>query len=366
MTDLELSSLHALRSLPHVGSKTLRLLVGHFGSAHVAWEHAGSFDEVNGLTPQAKKSLQHKDASRRERLWQELLEGHISILHEDDPLYPKLLHEIPDHPTLLYVRGDFDWRSLSGKPTIALVGSRKFTPYGEQVAERLSYNLAQAGFVVVSGLAFGIDKRAHSGTLEANGETLAVLGGGIIDQDIAPRSHLSLAKNILSHGALISEYPPHSDVYPANFVLRNRIVAGLSQGVVVIEAAEKSGSLITANLALDYNREVFAVPGSIFSPVSTGTHALIKRGAKLVTHARDIIEELAPLLDTPQVSTEKSLPTLTEKEQLVYQALDHEAKDTRTILQITKLPITELQATLTLLELKGLTKNIPGLGYRIS
>lgn len=364
MTDLELASLHALRSLPQVGNKTLRLLVEYFGSGQAAWEHTGSFDDLGGLAPKAKESLNNKDTAKREVFWTELQNATITILHEDNPLYPRLLHEIPDRPVLLYVRGNFDWTTLNQKPTIALVGSRKFTAYGEQVAERLSYDLSQAGFVVVSGLAFGIDKRAHAGTLESGGETLAVLGGGLMDQDISPRSHLSLAKNILTQGALISEYPPHAEVYAANFPLRNRIIAGLSQGVVVIEAAEKSGSLITANLALDYNREVFAVPGSIFSPVSTGTHALIKRGAKLVTHAKDVIEELTPQLSLFDTPPEALPPTLTEKEILIYQVLDHEAKDTHILLQATRLSITELQATLTLLELKGLIKNIPGLGYR--
>ncbi len=365
MTELELSSLHALRSLPHVGDKTLRLLVEHFGNGTTAWEHTGSFD-VPGISKAALDDLLTKRPSmNREALWAALKKEAVTILHADDPLYPTLLHQIPDHPLLLYVRGDFDWATLNHKPTLAIVGSRKFTQYGEQVALRLSYDLAQAGFVVISGLAFGIDKKAHEGTLEAHGETLAVLGGGITDSDISPRSNLTLAQKILHTGALISEYPPHTEIYAGNFPMRNRIIAGLSQGVLVIEAAEKSGSLITALLALDYNREVFAIPGSIFSPVSTGTHALIKRGAKLVTHVSDIIEELAPHLKEASLTPEKSETplNLNTEETAVLGALSHEPIDMHSLMQKTALSVSELQATLTLLELKGLAKNIGSMQY---
>ena len=364
MDEKELSSLHALRSLPHVGDKTLRILVAHFGSGQAAWEATGGF-VITGITKTVVEALLTKQFGARELLWLELQKEEITVLHADDHLYPALLRQIPDHPLLLYVRGQFDWSTFNHRPTLAIVGSRKFTSYGEQVAERLSYDLSRAGFVIISGLAFGIDKKAHTGTLEAGGTTLAVLGGGITDGDIAPRSHLTLAEKILQTGALISEYPPHTEIHPGNFPMRNRIIAGLSQGVLVIEAAEKSGSLITATLALDYNREVFAIPGSIFSPVSTGTHALIKRGAKLVTHAHDILEELSPHLQPPSLANNQdiSLPDLNETETLVLKALSHEPIDMHALIQKTNLPITELQSTLTLLELKDLAKNTGSMHY---
>jgi len=365
MLSSELASLHALRSLPHIGDKTLRLLVDFFGSGQTAWEYTESLT-LPGLTRAATHSLATRDIHLRETLWSELEKESITVLHADDPLYPKLLREIPDHPLLLYVRGDFDWSLLNQRPTLAIVGSRKFTAYGEQVAERLSYDLAQAGFIIISGLAFGIDKKAHTGTLEAHGTTLAILGGGITDSDIAPRSHLTLAKKILETGALISEYPPHTEIHPGNFPARNRIIAGLAQGVLVIEAAEKSGSLITASLALDYNREVFAIPGSIFSPVSTGTHLLLKRGAKLVTHAHDILEELAPQLPLQVTSIEEEAVShvdLSQNEITTLKALTHEVIDMHVLIQKTSLPINELQAALTLLELKGLAKNIGSMQY---
>ncbi len=362
--DIELASLHALRSLHHIGDKTLRLLVAHFGSGQTAWEHTGSFADIPDLSQKAVLSLTKRDLSQRETLFRELTDSTIQILHEDDPLYPKLLREIPDHPLILYVRGNFDWSSLEHKPLVAIVGSRKFTPYGEQVALRLSHDLAEAGVIVVSGLAFGIDKKAHEGSLDASGETFAVLGGGLIDKDIAPRSHVTLAEKIMKSGALISEYPPHTEIMPGNFPARNRIIAGLIQGIIVIEAAEKSGSLITATLALEYNRDVFAVPGSIFSPVSQGTHALIKRGAKLVTHVQDILEELRLVTDTVTDNSTRPLLELNETEQLIFTKLSHDHQEIRSLLQATTLPIGELQATLTLLEIKGLVHHTPGLGYR--
>lgn len=264
------------------------------------------------------------------------------------------------------MRGNFDWGSLGTTPTIAIVGSRKFTSYGEQVALRLAYDLTQAGFIVISGLAFGIDRKAHEGALDAQGTTLAVLGGGINDKSISPRSNFTLAKQILSKGALISEHPPQTDILPAFFALRNRIIAGMCQGTLVIEAAEGSGSLITAHLALDYNRDVFAVPGSIFSPTSTGTHDLLKKGAKLVTHARDIIEELTPessILETPSTKRETEKIDLPPKEEQVYKILTHEPTHLNIIARHTGLSISDIQATLTLLEIKGLVKNIGAMQY---
>jgi DNA processing protein len=365
MNELELSSLHALRSLPYIGDKTLRLLVTHFGSGQAAWEHTGSFD-INGINKTAQASLINKNTLlNRELLWRALLDDSISILHADDELYPELLREIPDHPLLLYVRGNFDWSAFGKQPTIAIVGSRKFTAYGEQVALRLSYDLAQAGFIVISGLAFGIDKKAHTGTLEASGITLAVLGGSVIDDDIAPRSNLTVAKKIMESGALISEYPPHTPIHAGNFPMRNRIIAGLSLGVLVIEATEKSGSLITAHLALDYNREVFAVPGSIFSPVSSGTNALLKRGAKVVTHVNDILEEFNLIQNQEEESNSFSNKKidLPPNEQKVYTVLSHEPEHLNVLARHTGLSVSEIQSVLTLLEIKGLAKNIGAMQY---
>lgn len=363
MHSQELFFLNALRSLPAVGDKTLRALVGHFGSAQAAWE-SPAHSSIPGIGKAAAEALSKKESFvHPEKSWEHLGKEAIRILHEDDPLYPALLREIPDRPLILYVRGSYDW-SLE-KPSIAIVGSRKFTPYGEQAATRLSYDLAKAGCVIVSGLAFGIDKAAHLGALEADGETLAVLASGIDDAGISPRSHASLGKRVAENGALVSEFPPGTVPLPAFFLMRNRIVAGLTQGTIVIEAAESSGSLVTASLALDYNREVFAVPGSIFSPASAGTHSLLRRGAKLVTSARDVLEELSLALpEETRGLPEVAVAGLSPQEEALLRALSHEPLHINQLLRITALTAAEIQAALSLLELRGLAKNIGSMQYR--
>ena len=359
--------LHALRSLPLFGDKSLRKVITAFGSAKDAWL-AKEYPSSLALTPKPRESFVHRHTHvpSPEATFEKLCADGTRLLTIHDALYPRLLKEIPDHPYFLYIRGHFDWESLNHRPAIAIVGSRKFTAYGEQVALRLAYDLTQAGCIVVSGLAFGIDKKAHTGALDAKGATLAVLGGGIDDPSIAPRSNYHLAQNILPEGALVSEHPPGTTILPAYFALRNRIIAGICHGTLVIEAAEGSGSLITATLALDYNREVFAIPGSIFSPTSSGTHMLLKHGAKLVTHARDILEEIAP----EKVSVTKNAPQkkrdlsgLSPQVQKIYQALSHEPVHINTLAKSTGISIGEAQSALTLLELQGFARNIGAMQY---
>lgn len=205
-----------------------------------------------------------------------------------DPLYPKLLKEISDPPPRLYYRGTLRPELFH----IAFVGSRKMTEYGKRSVEKIMTELKDGPFAIVSGLAFGIDSQAHSCALKNNLYTIAVLGSPIDSRYIYPRQHRTLAHHILQNGgAIISEYQTGSPVLPRNFSLRNRIISGISKGTVVIEAQIKSGALITSNYALNQNRDVFAVPGSIFSDYSEGTNSLIKRGAKLVMSAMDILNE---------------------------------------------------------------------------
>ncbi len=203
--------------------------------------------------------------------------------------FPKLLAQIADPPKQLYCRGNLD---LLNSECIAVVGTRKLTDYGKDAAEHIVRDLANSGFVIVSGLALGIDAIAHQTTLDCGGRTIAVLGGGVSDGSIGPRTNLNLARNIVkNNGLLISEYSDKEKIYASNFAVRDRIISGLSKGVLVIEAAEDSGALITAKCALDQNRDVFAVPGNIFSSRSYGPNWLISKGAKLVSSARDIIDE---------------------------------------------------------------------------
>jgi len=203
--------------------------------------------------------------------------------------YPKLLAHIPDPPKQLYCRGNLE---LLNSECIGVVGTRKLTPYGKESAQYITRGLTTAGFTIVSGLAMGIDAIAHQTTLDIGGKTIAVLGGGVSDAKIGPKINLFLARKILeNNGLLISEYSDKEEIYAVNFAIRDRIISGLSKGVVIVEADRDSGSLITAKCALDQNRDVFAVPGNIFSQKSTGSNELIKSGAKLVTSASDITDE---------------------------------------------------------------------------
>lgn len=358
----EALAFHLLNRLPGVGAKTLRLLVGHFGSAQAAWEAPENAWLTIGQPRLGASAAGRKDLDPVAEE-SSLAAKDISVIPFSDPLFPALLTEIPDAPALLYVRGSF--REWNKHPLIAVVGSRKFTAYGKQVANELARSLSQLGYGVVSGLAFGIDAIAHEAALEVHGTTLAVLGSGIDDTAISPQTHLTLAKEILERGALLSELAPGTPASVGTFPARNRIMAGMCQGTVVVEAAEESGSLITARLALDYNRAVFAVPGSIFSPASAGTHALLKAGARLVTGVQDILDELGPgtrslTSDTPSGAVPIDLDP---DEHAIYAALSHESLHIDKLTLLVRLETTRVNMALTRLELRGLAKNIGNMHY---
>src|SRR3989344_5743255 len=217
----------------------------------------------------------------------------IKQITTNEEIYPKLLSQIHDPPKKLYFRGNI---SLLNSSCFAVVGTRKLTSYGNETAQQIVRDLANNGFTVVSGLALGIDAVVHQTTLDCGGRTIAVLGGGVGDRSIGPRTNLPLAQNILKNdGLLISEYSDKEEIFSSNFAVRDRIISGLSLGVLVIDADEKSGALITAQCALDQNRDVFAIPGNIFSPKSSGTNKLIQNGAKLVSSVTDIIQDYSML-----------------------------------------------------------------------
>ena len=353
---------HLLNCLPGCGAKTLRFLIGYFGSAVAAWEASdeawATFGQPRFETmAYERKTLIPENEARR------LVENDIEVIPFTDARFPALLTEIPDAPAILYVRGHFrDWNR---HPLLAIVGSRKFTAYGKQVANELARALSQAGYVIISGLAFGIDGIAHEATLEAGGTTLAVLGSGIDDRSISPQTHLRLATDIQKRGALLSELTPGTNASVGTFPARNRIMAGMCQGIIVVEAAEESGSLITARLALDYNRAVFAVPGSIFSPASSGTHALLKDGARLVTGVRDILEELSggSILQPTTNDSDVDLNTLDPDERLIYGTLGHEGLHIDKLTALVRLETMRVNMTLTRLELRGLARNIGNMHY---
>jgi DNA processing protein len=277
----------------------------------------------------------------------------IKIIKPDNPLFPESLKRIPNPPRVLYLWGSLD---LKDKPVLAVVGTRRCSDYGKRAVIDIVSQLTEAGFFIVSGLAKGIDSLAHKTAIEKKGKTIAVLGSGIDRESIYPRENLRLAEKIIeTGGAVISEFPAKTPAFKSNFPKRNRIISGLSWGVLVIEAKEKSGALITASYAFSQKRKVFAVPGSIYSPNSKGCHLLIKRGAKLVEKANDILSEFnLPLLSKKLIKGE------TKEETLILKALDKEPLHIDKIIEITKLSTAKVISTLANLEIKGKVKNLGG------
>lgn len=353
--------LHALNTIPGVTPQGLRALLEHFDTPEAIWKASPAAIRASGIKEKTTESIiTSRPRIDIEKTWSKLGSHDISVVIETDPQYPSLLKEIPTPPPILYKRGAFD---LGSKPFVTIVGSRHSTPYGEQVARSFAGQLVTAGICVASGLAFGIDSAAHQGVLEAHGDTVAVLGNGLDDTSVSPKAQLSLATSIVrSGGALLSEYPPGTSATPYTFPARNRILAGMSLGTVVIEAAEKSGSLITARYALEFNREVFAVPGSIFSEASQGPHALIRSGAKIATNISDILEELRPQL-TP--AKNETLPSviLSPEEKILFDAITREPAHIDKILKTTTLDTSTAHSALVFLEMKGVVKNIGGMHY---
>lgn len=276
-----------------------------------------------------------------------------------DKNYPELLKKIPDPPKVLYFRGELK----KDEPCFGVVGTRRYSPYGKQATLDIVGDLAQAGVVIVSGLAPGIDTFAHIACLEKGGKTIAILGTGLDKKSIYPQSNLKLAEEIVkSGGCLLSELEPRIHGSKITFPKRNRIISGISQGVLVVEAKQKSGSLITANYAFGQNRKVFAVPGPIYSSNSKGSNWLIKRGAKLVDSADDILQELNLNAAT---RSQKYNENLTPEEKLVIQVLSEESLYVDKIIEKTKLNANIAVSTLSLLEIKGKIRNLGGNVYAL-
>lgn len=359
----DLAYLHAFRLIQGVGSKTLRRLAGAFASLEEAWsarvEHlrsAGIGEKLAAQIDAARPGIAPAES------WKALLDLGIEAIPFADPRYPTLLREIPDPPFLIYKRGSLDWNALS---LVTVVGTRRPTHYGRQATEKLVAGLCRADVGIVSGLALGVDGLAHRAALEYGGRTVAVLGNSLDDASIAPRSHLRLAQEILQKsGALLSEYPPVTPAGPGTFPARNRLMAGMALGTLVTEAAEGSGSLITATHALEYNREVFAVPGSVFSDFSGGPHALIRGGAKLVARTEDILDELRLRNIDTAVETPSAMPTdLAPEEMKLLGLLSHEPLHVDRIVALATLETSIAIASLSMLEMKGLVRNAGDMHY---
>lgn len=281
-----------LAAIPGLGPTLRRRLIGQFGSAsRVLQESAASLESIHGigrhLASAISTSSMHDEASR---ILDDCQEHGIDIVLNTDPVFPELLSQIPDPPDMLFVRGTLEpCDSLA----IAVVGARHATKTGQRIAHAFAEGLAHAGLTIVSGLARGIDAAAHRGAIRAGGRTIAVLGSGL--RNIYPREHHQLVEDVISHGAAVSELPPATPPQAAAFPRRNRIVSGLSLGTVVIQASQRSGALITARLAGEQGRDVFALPGPIECRMSAGCHSLIRDGVTLVTCIDEILDELGPL-----------------------------------------------------------------------
>lgn len=328
-----------------------------------------SVNDIRNAPTQTYKALGWNDELQSEfRSWLEktneekmetiLAQEHIETITQDDPRYPKLLLDVYDPPYCLFVRGTLQ----QDTNMIAVVGTRKYSPYGKQVTEMIVSELAKQGLTIVSGLALGIDGIAHETTLRAGGNTIAVLGGGVNTQHIAPREHINMAERIISTGgAILSEYPPGAIPNKYTFPRRNRIIAGMTRGVLVTEAGEDSGSLITAKYALDNNRDVFAIPHPITTEHGRGPNELIKAGAFCVTSAEDIFTRLSIV----KRNTESPItpPSLLPNEEVLYKLLSREPVLIDMLIKSSALPQTTVMSTLTLMEMKGVIKNVGGMRY---
>lgn len=355
--------LNALNKINGIGCQKMKMLLGFFDSAEEAWQADSSQLEKSGIGNNiAQKIIEERKNINPDEEWEKLEKENIKMVTLTDENYPALLKEISSLPYIIYVKSAEDNYNFNESPMIAIVGSRKFTQYGKQTAENFARELARAGITVVSGMALGIDSFAHRGALDGGGKTIAVLGSSLEDKNIGPRSNYELSRNIIENGVLLSDFSLGISSVPGNFPARNRLMAGMTLGTIVIEAASESGSLITANLALEFNREVFAVPGSIFSPQSEGTNTLIKSGAKMATSVKDILEELNIERRSAQDQVKKIIPA-TPGEEKILKNLSQDPVHIDTIAKLTKLEASVVSGTLAVMEMKGFVRNIGGQNY---
>jgi len=360
--DDELGAWLRLLLVSGIGREGARRLLASFGSPQaVVQASEQALAAVAGLKLAAEILTEPSDLGSSMAAVRRWLDGgeQRQVLTLGDPAYPRILLESPDPPLLLYVQGDP--AHLAG-PAIAVVGSRKPTPQGLDNARQFAQAFGEAGYAVVSGLALGVDGAAHEGALDAGAPTVAVVGTGL--DRVYPRRHLELARRIAKQGALVSEFLPGTPPLAENFPQRNRIIAGLSQGTVVVEAALQSGSLITARLANEAGREVFAVPGSIHAEQSRGCHALIRDGARLVESAAEVLDELRQpalhLVSTRAPAQAPILGTEGDRPDPLLDALGHDPVTLDSLQARTGWPTAELLARLLELELDGRVARLPG------
>lgn len=362
-SQLSLACQLALQRIPGVGPATFNKLLQQ---VHQPADIFQAPRLLKGVDPKIVSALQTPDWEQVERDLEWLSADNRHVIDQQHHLYPELLQQIPDPPALLYVQGDIN---LLNNWQLAIVGSRNPTASGSDTAFEFARYLAQGDIVITSGLATGIDAAAHKGALAASGKTIAVIGTGL--DRVYPASHRNLAHHIAEGGAIVSEFPLGTSPKAENFPRRNRIISGLSLGTLVVEAAVKSGSLITARMAMEQGREVFAIPGSIHNPLSRGCHQLIREGAKLVETANDIIEELGAIAGVVPQALEK--PTSLEQTsvqaeldndyQLLFEFLGYDPIHIDILIDKSGLTADAVSSMLLLLELQGQVASLPGGRY---
>lgn len=350
----------ALNMMEKVGPVGVRAMVSHLGAARAIFE-AGP-DAFSGAEGLGREQVAAVLKQRETVDWRGEIEraekAGVRLIAQVDEEYPKNLLEIHDPPLALYVQGNLESRD---KHAIAIVGTRRATHYGLDCAGTLASQLAQAGFTIVSGLAEGIDTAAHRAALAAKGRTLAVIGSGL--DRLFPVSNKELAKTVAEHGAVISEFSFGREPDRTTFPIRNRVVSGLSMGVLVVEADQKSGAMITANQALDQGRSVFAIPGRIDNPAARGTNELIRNGAKLVTSANDVLREYEFLFGpaaNAAVADRRPRPTLSEDETRLSALLERGERDVDSLIRESGLKAATVSSLLIGLEMKRLVRMLPG------
>jgi DNA processing protein len=364
MTDLE--NLLTLNSIEKLGSIGVKKLLEHFGSAEkVLSSSEKELCSVEGVSHAVAQNIIHQknklDINKELDL---VKKNDVKIISIQDKDYPENLKNIYDPPIIIYVKGKLlEKDNLS----VAVVGSRKASIYGLSCAEKFALQLAELGITIVSGMARGIDSASHRGALKAKGRTIAVLGSGLLN--IYPPENKNLFEQISKEGAVISEFPMRAKPLAENFPRRNRIISGLSLGAIVVEASRNSGALITADLALEQGREVFAVPGKVDSVNSFGVNVLIKQGAKLITSIDDVVGELAPRLkglikdsnkNSPEKNTLKAGLDLNKEEMALFNFVEDKAKHIDDLVRETNLPVSNVMSILMNLELKHIVKQLPG------
>ena len=361
MSDQNMKYWVAFSMVPGIGRVRFAQLESYFGNLEDAWKATTAELKQAGLDNGAIRAITSWRPKISPEAEVEKLEHYgVKLFRYTEPGYPARLKEIYDYPPLLYVRGSL---LPEGEWCLAVVGTRRATAYGRQVAEEIVADLARGNITIASGLAKGIDSIAHQSALAAGGRSIAVFACGL--DTVYPGENANLARSIMKQGALISEYPLGTRPRADNFPRRNRILSGLSLGVLVVEADETSGAMITARLALEQNREVFAIPGSILSPASRGTNRLIQEGAKLVRDYTDILEELNLMTVTRQMEIKEIIPA-SETEALLLKQLGAEPTHIDEVCRRSGLQIATVSSTLAMMELKGLVKQVGPMNYSLS